>query len=177
MKKSRKKFVVIILIILLLALAIGYSAFSATLTINGTVSSTVEWDVIFTATSVTESTKGTSVISSDAKSITTTINNLGFPGDGCTVLATVTNNGTIPAKLTSFDVSTSGADFTSGDLILDTPTVPSETLQPGDTCTIEFVVKWAANSEKTELSGDSFTITYNYVQDTTEFTGTTSHNH
>ena len=52
MKKSKKNSAIIVLIVLLLAIAIGYAAFSSTLTINGTATGTGSWDVKFTDTAL-----------------------------------------------------------------------------------------------------------------------------
>lgn len=186
MKKTNKKNrVIIVLIVLLLALALGYAAFSATLTINGTATGTGSWDVHFKQAGrflqADGSTLDTTHNGSAPISTTTTTNDtmtvtvdLAYPGDGVLLEAIVENTGTIPAKLTGFTITGTDTDFEVTQAA-GGPTV-NEILQPnGGTCTATFLVKWKTNSTISDLGTKTFTITYNYAQETTEFTGTPSH--
>lgn len=173
MKKSKKKnYAIIVLIVLLLALAIGYAAFSATLTINGTATAEATWDVKFTsATLDVAKDHGTATVSADGKTITANIT-LNYPGDAVKLTAVVTNSGTLPAKLTSFNITNpTNADIT---VTAAQPTTGETLAANGGTCTTEYVIKWAANSEATKIS-DTFTVTFNYQQDTTEVNITPTH--
>ena len=178
MKKSKKSKAIIVLIVLLLALAIGYAAFSSTLTINGTATGTGTWDVKFQSATLknsegtTDSTHGTATISgSNSETITATIN-LAYPGDGVILEAVVGNNGNTPAKLEKFSI-----DGPESEDIEITQAAPStnEKLPAGGTCTAQFAIKWKADSTATDLGEQTFTITYEYTQDTTEVNLTPSH--
>lgn len=177
MKKSKKNYSIIVLIVLLLALAIGYAAFSGTLTINGTAEGTGKWDVHF-STATLKAADGSDDTTHGTATITTTTNDtikadvtLAYLGDGVILEAVVENSGNIPAKLTEFNVE--GAD---DDLII-TPAGPAdnEILDAnGGTCTAQFAIQWNPDSTATTL-GKTFTVTYEYEQDTSTVTLTPAH--
>ena len=187
MKKTNKKNrLIIVLIVLLLALALGYATFTATLTVTGSASSgDAAWDIHFKSGRFLQA-DGSTVDTAHAGTITLSTTNttndtmtvtgieLAYPGDGVLLEVVVENGGTIPATLKNFNVTGSDTDFevtqaTGG------PTANESLAANGGTCTATFLVKWKANSTATSLSDKSFTITYNYEQDTTEFNGTPSH--
>ena len=186
MKKTKKRSALVIaLVVILLALSLGYAALSATLTINGTATGTGTWDVRFLSTrfvkadgsTVDNTHNGSATIStsqggSTNDTITATVE-LAYPGDGVLLEAVVKNNGSIPAKLTSFSITGTDTDFE----VTQAAGGPAanELLPAGGTCTAQFLVKWKANSTATSLGTKTFTITYNYDQNTTEFNGTPSH--
>ena len=186
MKKTKKNGAIIVLIVLLLALAVGYAAFSSTLTINGTATGTGSWDVKFTdaglykadGTTPADSKYGSATIGKttvDGDTITATVN-LAYPGDGVLLKAVVTNNGKTEAKLKNFTITNNSADLevTKAD---DGPANDEVLAANGGTCTATFLVKWKTDSTATKLDATSFTITYNYSQnpDPVDFTGTPSH--
>ena len=179
MKKSKKNYTIIVLIVLLLALAIGYAAFSATLTINGTAEGTGTWDVHFKSATLKDSTgavdtnHGTATISTvntTNDTITAEVT-LAYPGDGVILEAVVENSGNTPAKVKSFNVV--GAD---DDLIITEagPTTGEALAADGGTCTAQFAVQWAKDSTAESLS-KTFTVTFEYEQDTTDVTLTPAH--
>lgn len=188
MKKSKKNYAIIALVVILIAIAIGYAAFTATLTIKGTVSGTGTWDVHFKSARLvdangdpvneTEYGKVTlSKVEANATgndTITATIT-LNHPGDGVLLEAVVENSGSIPAKLTDFTIENANDDLevtkANTALVPNTEKLASD----GGKCTATFLVKWKVDSTATTLKNKTFTITYNYEQDTTEFTGTPSH--
>ena len=114
---------------------------------------------------------GTATVSADGKTITAKIK-LNYPGDAVKLTAVVTNAGTLPAKLTSFNITNpTDTDIT----VTAAQPATNETLAAnGGTCTTEYVIKWATTSEKAEIN-DTFTVTFNYTQDTTEVNITPSH--
>ncbi len=181
MKKSKKSHAIIVLIVLLLALAIGYAAFSSTLTINGTATGTSDWEVVFESATLKNAEGGTDADHGTASVTTTTNTNdtitasieLAYPGDGVILEAVVKNNGSVPAELTNFDITgdTSDADFE----IVQSSIAEGETIDAGGTCTAQFAIKWKADSTATDLETKTFTITYEYTQDTTEFNTTPTH--
>lgn len=185
MKKTNKKnHVIVALIVLLLALALGYAAFSATLNINGTAKGTGKWDIRFKqdgrflqadGTTVDESHNGSAVVSTTTNTNDTmTVKvDLKYPGDGVLLEAIVKNAGNIPAKLTGFTVTGTDDDFEVTGPTMDTGT---EVIQPGGECKALFSIKWKTGSTIPDLGTKTFTITYNYAQETTEFVGSPSHN-
>ncbi|MBR3163473.1 MAG: hypothetical protein IKF17_05190 [Clostridia bacterium] len=184
MKKTKKRSALVIaLVVILLALALGYATFTATLTINGTATGTGSWDVRFTqtrwlkadGTTVDNTHNNTATISTTTKTndtITASVD-LAYPGDGVLLEAVVTNNSTMPAKLTGFTVTGTDTDF---EVTQAAGPAENEVLAAnGGTCTATFLVKWKTTSTVAALGNKTFTITYNYTQETTEFTGTPSH--
>lgn len=178
MRKTKKSHVIIVLIVLLLALAIGYAAFSSTLTINGTATGTGTWDVKFKSATLknaegdTDSSHGTATIGgSNSETITAKIN-LAYPGDGVILEAVVVNNGNTPAKLENIHID--GPKSQDIEITQAAP-VADENLPAGGTCTAQFAIKWKADSTATDLGEQTFTITYDYTQNTTEVNLTPSH--
>ena len=184
MKKSKKNFVAIVLIVLLLALAVGYAAFSETLTISGTASTqTGNWDVKFisanaTASVVTGTTPAnTATLAADGKSVTVSVA-LAAPGDGSNITAVIKNDGKIDAKLTGFTVTgdltetSSGSHvYTSNAIKMTVPAVTTnEVLAAGAQKTFTFAVEWDENVAASTVQTASFTITFTYEQDGVEFT-------
>ena len=183
MKKTNKKnHVIVALLVLLLALAIGYAAFSTTLTIDGTATGSADWDVHFLSARLVQSDKST--VDTDHGSTAPSINaagdtitasvDLAYPGDGVLLEAVVENGGELAARLDSFTVTGTDTDFE-----VSAPTMATgesgEVIDPDGTCTVYFLVRWKPTSEVTDLGTKTFTITYTYGQDTTDFTGTTGH--
>lgn len=181
MKKSKMNYAIIALVVVLLAIAIGYAAFSATLIVNGTATGTGTWDVHFKSAALKDSSGNTdskhgSVVLTDAKTVTATVN-LAYPGDAVVLEVVVENSGNIPAKLTSFDID--GVTLDDPDLEVtqaESGPTDDETLAAGGTCTAQFLVKWRTSSTVASLGDRTFTITYEYAQDTTEVNYTPQHN-
>lgn len=177
MKKSKKNYVLIALIVLLLALAVGYAAFSQNLTISGTATGTTTWEVKFVSATINETGHGDSPVVTD-NSIT--VNPLlGFPGDGCTVTANIKNNGSLPAKLTKFNLTAADGTtaFSNSDVTIEIPTIPTdgtEVIAPGATCPVTISIKWNADSTATSVSAP-FKVNFEYTQDTTEVNVTPNH--
>lgn len=174
MKKSKKNYAIIALIVILLALAIGYAAFGTQLTINGTAQGTGNWDVHFESVKLKQSdgqddkTHGSVTFNATEATVNVT---LAYPGDAVLLEAVVKNSGSIPAKLNEFTIT--GADTNL--LITETgKPAKGEKLAAGGTCTSQYVIKWATDSTETSLS-KTFTITFDYTQDTTEINITPTH--
>ena len=174
MKNSKKKsYAIIVLIVLLLTLAIGYAAFSSTLTINGTATGSATWDVKFTNAVLLDSSGNTDTnhgsVSYTDSTVTATGITLSYPGDAVNLRVTITNAGSLPAKLTGYTVTETNG--TNGSDITVTPAVASgttgEVIASNGTCTQDFVVKWNTNSTVQSAVKD-FTVTFTYQQDTTE---------
>lgn len=195
MKKSKKNYVAIVLIVLLLALAVGYAAFSQTLTISGTAKTqTGNWDVKFTNATTTQSvyaadsTDNKATFTNDTVTVSTTLK---APGDGAEITATISNSGSLDAVLTGFEVTSSDGSLvkasdtvyksTNGDVILTLPTVTKEddssSIAAGSAKTFKFTIEWDSDSELTTELTTKYDIKFTYSQDTdSAFTGTQSFN-
>ena len=128
MKKSKKNRAIIVLIVLLLALAIGYAAFQTVLTVDGTATGTMDWDVHFTdntkfyevtnnakGAAITDSTRAstdaaTAQVTTDAQdaqkkaqTVTATVA-LKYPGDAVILETEIENLSSQPAKLTGYTI-------------------------------------------------------------------------
>lgn len=173
MKKSKKRnFVVIALIVMLLALAVGYAAFSQQLQITGTAKGNATWDVKFTSAILTQAQDhGTATVSADGKTVTANVK-LNYPGDAVKLTVVVTNDGTLPAKLTNFNIT----NPTSSDVTVTAaqPAANEVLAANGGTCTTEYVIKWATASTATSID-DTFNVTFDYTQETTEVNITPAH--
>lgn len=178
MKKTNKRgYLVIALIVILLALAVGYAAFTTSLTINGTAATNGTWDVKFTTATMSDATHGTAVVSGDGLTITVS-STLAFPGDGFTCTANIKNNGNIPAKLTAFALTDDqGETFSNTDIEVKVPTIATdgtEVIAAGATCPVTFSVQWKDTSTATSATA-KFKISFTYAQDTTAATVAPSH--
>lgn len=178
MKKTKRSYAIIVLLVILLVIAVGYAAFTATLTINGTATGTGTWDVHFKSVTLRNSAgdvdaqHGTATISTvdtTNDTITATIT-LEYPGDAVLLEAVIENSGSIPAKITGFTMEGADTDL----LIEEAAPDENEVIAGNGTCTTQFVIKWAADSTATTLS-KTFTITFDYVQATTEVNITPNH--
>ena len=179
MKKTSKKIMIIALVVLLLALAIGYAAFSDTLKISGTANANGTFNLEFTAASIAQNDSfnysGSSATFNDPNNLVVKIADLAYPGAGTTVTATITNKGTISANLKEVKIN----QPSNAAIIVEYPAElkPNHKIAPGKTCTITFVVKWDSTSEvlASQIKEVTFGAELIYEQNTTPFSGTTSH--
>ena len=180
MKSKKRNYVIVVLVVLLLALAVGYAAFSDTLNITGTANAKGTFNMEFTSATIdTATAKGidtagsSAVISTDKNTVTVVVKDLAYPGAGTNVTVVAKNAGTVPAKLNGLTFE--GIDDTDIKVTFPDGLVENEVVQPGGTCTITFSVKWATTSELITEKSLNFTAELDYVQETTEFTGTPAH--
>lgn len=186
MKKSKKSNIVIVLVVLLLALAVGYAAFSTNLTITGTAKTkTGNWDVEFTAASITPTTVSGKFDENSSTSFTptnVTVNAvLNAPGDGANVTATITNAGKLNAVLKDFKVEGEGFAeegtnvYKNGDIRVKVPVTTNGNIAAGASRNFVFSVEWDKNaSDITTSQTANFTITFTYEQDGQVFNGVQS---
>ena len=193
MKKSKKNYVAIVLVVLLVAMAVGYAAFSGSISVSGTANASGKWDVKFTQADITQSivtgtTTNTATVQGEGESIDVSVN-LATPGDGATITAKIANKGDYDAKLTGFTVTGDGFEdqgagvWKNGAILVKVPEVETDGSDvisaTSGTKTFTFTVEW--DSTVTELEGDTetanFTITFNYEQDgiDTPFSGSQSY--
>lgn len=179
MKNKKRNYVIVVLVVLLLALAVGYAAFSDTLTISGTANAKGTFDMQFTSATIDtatakgiNTTESSATISTDKNTVTVVVKDLAYPGAGTNVTVVAKNAGTVPAKL-------KGLKFTGNedpDIKITFPEglAVGEVVEAGKTCSITFSVKWDENS--TIATKDlTFSAELEYEQSTDVFTGTPAH--
>lgn len=189
-KQKKTRLIVLLLVVLLIALAVGYAAFSDTLTITGTATATGKFDMEFTSASKVKSigcTAGDPQISTDKNTLTVSVTDLAYPGAGAQYHAVITNKGTSPVKVkkvTPTNITGNGnAIKITG---LDAITTSHSKIEPNGTCALDFTVEWDKTvadldtSKNGEGTGDkaqlSFTLEIEYEQDTTTlFDGSAGH--
>ncbi len=198
-QENKKRFLVILLVVLLLALAVGYAAFSDTLTITGTANVNGTFDVKFTSASVASSAGCTATAeivdqtaaeggnNVDDDKLVVTVTDLAYPGAGAQIHAVITNAGTIPVSITNVSTPTptgnGNAIKISG---LEQITTSHPVIEPNGTCTVDFTIYWDSNVTTLNASNAGediedatnkyeFTFTITYEQATTAFTGTPAH--
>ena len=176
MKKSKKNRAIIVLIVLLLALAIGYAAFQTVLTVNGTATGTMDWDVHFTNNTkfyevTTAGEKGAAITDTDranavvgtsstteqnqSQSVTATVA-LKYPGDAVILETEILNESTQPAKLTGYTCTGAGDGLviteptpviTAGSVADKTGDVLNAKVNAsGGKCKAQFLIKWDSTS-------------------------------
>ena len=127
-------------------MAVGYAALAQTLQINGTATISSNWDVAIT--DITEGTPtggATNAEAVDHTGTTATFNvNLTKPGDKMTYVITVTNGGSLNAKLTGLTVNPSSPADTGIYYRVTGVTQDVTTLDAGLTNEITVEVGWAA---------------------------------
>lgn len=184
-KKSNKKYLILLLVVFLLALAIGYAAFSDTLTISGTANAKGTFNLEFQNATVDSAVGCDSVgtkatISADKDTLTVAVKDLAYPGAGAQFSVDIANVGTIPAKVLSVtpkNITGSTNIKISG---LDAITTDHPTIDANGVCKLTFTVEWNKDSTEElteeEKTGIEFELQVEYTQDTTDvLNGTPSH--
>ena len=114
---KKQSIAIIGVIAFVLAVAVGYALFSETWTVTGTATATGNFDVEFTKvgtiTKVGYTGAGDSeiaVISPDKNTLTVTVNKLDYPGAYVEIPVTITNKGSVSAKLKNINETGLTAD-------------------------------------------------------------------
>lgn len=181
MKNKKRNYVVIALIVLLLALAIGYAAFSDTLTISGSANANGKFDMIFESATIDEDTAigidvegSETALYSNGNELYVKVKDLAYPGAGTNITAVVKNEGTAPAILN--DMEFTGCDDDDIEITFPQGLNSKEVIQPGATTTITFSVKWSTASVEPLEKSVQFTAKLNYTQYVDGLTNTTENN-
>ena len=165
----KQKILIGVLIVAGLA-SIAYAAFSQSLVVNGTGTTTGDWNVKITGITNSASTGATQVNGSPTFTATSaTFNtNLAYPGASATYQITVKNQGNINAKLDSIsDIAAINAAAPAEiNYTVTGVTAGTTTLAAGTTNVITVKVEWLATSTMTTNASKSATITFNYIQNT-----------
>lgn len=166
----RNKLIVAALVVVGLA-SVAYAAFAQTLTINGTGTAAGEWDVAITDITRTSATGATDNTAPSFNATSATFDvDLAYPGATATYDVTVTNDGTIPAILSSItDLSATNAaaptyiTYAHSGVTAGTTTLAAN----GGTNVVQVTVTWdAASAPVTSGASKAATVTLNYAQDT-----------
>lgn len=166
----RNKLIVAALVLVGLA-TVAYAAFSQQLQISGTGTASGDWDVKITGIVRTNATGATDDPAPSFTGTSATFNTeLAYPGATATYQVTVSNEGSIPAKL---DAITDLATINSGapayiKYSVSGVTAGTTTLAAGATNTVDVTVTWDVNETQPTTTGESKTATINldYSQDT-----------
>lgn len=170
---KKQNIAIIGVIVFVLAVAIGYALFSETLTINGTATAQGDFDVEFTSIGdvtsegytkqTTEPEHELAKISGDKNELTITVNKLDYPGAYVEIPVTITNKGSIPAKLKQ--INQTGLDTDAGPIkVTYSGVAVSETpINQNETQTMVIRVEWLENVNST-VDDATFSITMDYEQ-------------
>lgn len=185
---KKQNIAIIGVVAFILAVAVGYALFSDTLTINGTATAKGDFDVEFTE--VGEITKvgyteiddkngnGTeaniAVISEDKNTLTITVNKLDYPGAYVEIPVTITNKGSIPAKLKNIkETNITGGDTVTdntGSISIDSLDITytgvaasDATINTNETQSMVIKVKWNEDKE-TSVEKAQFKVELEYEQ-------------
>ncbi len=169
MNRTKKRNIIIgILCTVLLLMVVGYAAFQSALKINGTTTISSNWNIAVTQiTSTTLSGDATNAEEpTGVGTLTATFKtNLVSPGDSMKYDITVTNSGTLPAKLEKLTVSKPNNDM----ITFETSGIEEgSTLTAGGTATLTIKVTYkdiAEGQSQPESTEGSLNITLDYVQD------------
>lgn len=125
-------------------------------------------------TADTQSSQPDTLAAWDAASVTYANVTFGLPGAWAKYTVTVTNNGTVDANLSNvaIDLVTE-----SDQLVLDKPDLGSETLTPGESCTITFVVKVPETITEDLNASGTLSVKLAYDQATAEEAPSSGHTH
>ena len=165
-KTKKKNYALVILFVLLIGISVGYAAFAQVLTINGTANANGNFKLAFTNAVIDPNVgaeKSTAVISATGDSLSINMD-LEYPGAGAVVTATITNTGSIAAKLKNVEFSRTEDPNIS---ISFDKAVVDEVIKPGEKKDVLITVKWNENS--TTASKVNFTATLEYEQSTENF--------
>jgi hypothetical protein len=164
-KTENKNVVIGALVIAILIMAIGYALLSQELKVNGsgTISST--WNVGIT--NIVQSAKEQNATERTEPSFTSTTATfdvgLTAPGDSMTYDITISNTGSLDAKVSSIIVTPS--DESAGITYTVTGVQAGTTLAAGETNTVHVKVSWDNTTGMPAVLTKTVSVTVNYEQD------------
>ena len=162
----KKKKIIIAMCIAILFMAVGYAAFSANLKINGMVSISSTWEVVFTKIEEVSKTSGVTINSAPTASGTSATFDLDVhaPGDSITYKITVENKGTINAIISDITASKTGNDAIKFEI---TDIKKGDRLAGKASTTFNVIISFDDSvTEQPGILNDNLTVDINYVQDT-----------
>ena len=162
----KKKKIIIAMCIAILFMAVGYAAFSANLKINGMVSISSTWEVVFTKIEEVSKTSGVTINSAPTASGTSATFDLDVhaPGDSITYKITVENKGTINAIISDIKASKTANDAIKFEI---TGIKKGDLLAGKASTTFNVIISFDDSiTEQPDNLNDTLTVDINYVQDT-----------
>ena len=162
----KKKKIIIAMCIAILFMAVGYAAFSANLKINGMVSISSTWEVVFTKIEEVSKTSGVTINSAPTASGTSATFDLDVhaPGDSITYKITVENKGTINAIISDITASKTANDAIKFEI---TGIKKGDRLAGKASTTFNVIISFDDSiTEQPDNLNDTLTVDINYVQDT-----------
>lgn len=163
---KKQSLIVVCIVGFLLTLTIGYASFSDTIKINGTATAKGNFDMEFTKAQIVSevgSTNTSAQISDDKNILKITVPKLEYPGAYSEILVTITNKGTIPAKLTSLQEEGLTTDQNVIVSYTGLQEVKDVVMNQNGTQTFSVKVMWDANSTSSSENVE-FSIKLNYAQ-------------
>ncbi len=171
-KDTQNRIIIGALIAVIVLMGVVFAAFSSSLKVNGTATIASEWKITYTAGTCTATSKdtkapssGTVVMDGATANITA---NMSSPGDILNCTITVKNEGTLPAKRSSFSVTT---PLTKEDnyTVAVSPSGEGEVLaaKAGDTVkseTLTVTITYKAAVTTKPTANETFKATATYVQ-------------
>ena len=172
---KKQNIAIIAVVAFVLAVAVGYALFSETLQINGTATAKGSFDVQFTNVGVIEkkgytpsdghSDEEIAKINEGNKTLTITIDKLDYPGAYVNIPVTVTNKGTIPAKLKDIKQTNLTGDEGPIKVTYTGIATTDDPIDPEQSKEMNIRVEWLKDINET-AEAKTFTITLNYEQAT-----------
>ena len=160
-KTKKKNYTLVLLFVLLIGISVGYAAFAQTLTITGTATANGSFSLDFTNAEVISEVGASNVkatISEDAENLSIDMD-LEYPGAGAVIKATITNNGSIAAKLKNISFTGNNDPDIKVSFEQDATEDP---IEPNGTKEISITVKWDEGS--TTAKKLNFMATLEYEQ-------------
>lgn len=168
MKRKSKNVLLLIVIIAILGIGVGYAALSQNLILNGvtTTKKATDWDVKIDSIETEAANSGASEVSATKGEDGTTAEFAAtlIPGGSASFKVVISNNGTIPAKVGSFDIKSEGnnAKYTQCSVTPDTGN--AESLEGGKTHTFIVTMEYVGDVLPEAPVEEKFTITFPYTQ-------------
>ena len=165
-KKDQKNILIGVLLLAIVIMSVGYAAFAVPLAVTGTSKITGNWNVAITDITVSNTQGGATSTSATYTSTTATFAaDLKQPGDSIEYTITVTNDGSIDARLDQIvPVITGDAAAISYDI--DAPLIDS-VLAAHSTATVKITAIYDINATENvdaDANSKTLTVTLDYVQ-------------
>ncbi len=164
MRRRNGRHLAIGLLAFTLVLAGAYALLTTTLNITGTATGTGDFKLDFSNVTVTDDTKATATTSDD-NTVITISTNLTFPSDTVTIDFTITNTGSLPARVDNLTIDNpASTDFTVQ--INGLSEIEGTVLAVNDTTTGSIVITWNTASTNPTPESVQFNVTIDYSQAT-----------
>lgn len=167
---KKQSIAIIGVIAFVLAVVVGYALFSDNLTVSGSATATGDFDVEFTSLGEITKVGYTTVdateiakISEDKNTLTVTVNKLDYPGAYVTIPVTITNKGSVSAKLKNINETGLTQDNRAIKVTYTGVAASDTVIKTNDTQEMNIKVEWDP-SINTGSSDVTFQITLEYEQ-------------